>query len=428
MQQLHAYFSTMFNQYEHTVKVTIAFLKLLKVKVTNSSVNETLQNHPDYPSLLCISDSLNKWNIFNGAGKIEPEKINELPTPFMAYTNNREFPLAIVTATNDTTITSYSKNYNKPLTQSRRNFFRNWAGIYLIAEATERSGEKDYKLNKKNAFINSLIPLLLVALLITFSFLLIFNTVKNNLAGFSDGVAGIYIQYLLLIAGVGVTLLLLWYEIDKRNPILQRVCTRIVKGNCLAILTGRQSKVFGWLRWSEVGFFYFTGSLLILLLAGNNITNAVSLLAWLNLLALPYVIFSVYYQWRVAKQWCVLCLVVQALLLLGAVNVLVNHLVTLFDSLPSLFVLQNIGLYLLPGLLWYGIKPFILRLQDAKGTKREYLRVKFNTEIFETLLKKQKAITLPVDGLGIDIGNPAATNTLIKVCNPYCGPCARILK
>ncbi len=27
--------------------------------------------------------------------------------------------------------------------------------------------------------------------------------------------------------------------------------------------------------------------------------------------------------------------------------------------------------------------------------------------------------------MGIDIGNPAATNTLIKVCNPYCGPCAK---
>ena len=52
------------------------------------------------------------------------------------------------------------------------------------------------------------------------------------------------------------------------------------------------------------------------------------------------------------------------------------------------------------------------------------MRVKFNTEIFDTLLKKQKQITLPTEGIGIDLGNPEATNTLIKVCNPYCGPCA----
>ena len=35
----------MFNQFEPYVKATIAFLKLVNVKVNNASVNETLQNH-----------------------------------------------------------------------------------------------------------------------------------------------------------------------------------------------------------------------------------------------------------------------------------------------------------------------------------------------------------------------------------------------
>jgi len=41
------------------------------------------------------------------------------------------------------------------------------------------------------------------------------------------------------------------------------------------------------------------------------------------------------------------------------------------------------------------------------------------------LLPKQKHITKDARGLGITIGNPNATNTIIKVCNPYCGPCAK---
>ena len=40
-------------------------------------------------------------------------------------------------------------------------------------------------------------------------------------------------------------------------------------------------------------------------------------------------------------------------------------------------------------------------------------------------MKKQKKITLSTEGVGIDLGNPTAENTLIKVCNPYCGPCAK---
>jgi protein-disulfide isomerase len=51
--------------------------------------------------------------------------------------------------------------------------------------------------------------------------------------------------------------------------------------------------------------------------------------------------------------------------------------------------------------------------------------MKKDSRIFEALLAKQKRIAASADGLGITLGNPNATNTIIKVCNPYCGPCAK---
>ncbi len=413
----------MFNQYEPNVKATIAFLRLLKVKVNNASVNETLQNHPDWPGLLCISDALHKWNIPNGAGKIDTNKIDELPVPFLAYTYDRESPLTIVTHFSGTAISSFQKNYPKSITENKEDFLKKWKGVYLIAEPNENSGEPNFEANKTKAFYNSLIPAAAFAALVIISLLLLNTTIKAGTLSASFSLIGIYLQYFLLFAGVVITTLLLWYEIDKNNPLLQKVCTGIAKGNCNAILTGKQAKIFSWLSWSEVGFFYFTGSLLALLFSGNAITISIALVAWLNILTLPYTIFSVYYQWRIAKQWCVLCLAVQALLILGGINVVANNF-----FLPPLLSTNNLVslllLYLLPVLIWFTAKPYLLRLQEAKNTKREYLRIKFNAEIFETLLKKQKAIDINADGLGIDIGNPAATNTIIKVCNPYCSPCA----
>jgi protein-disulfide isomerase len=141
-------------------------------------------------------------------------------------------------------------------------------------------------------------------------------------------------------------------------------------------------------------------------------------------MALPYTIFSVYYQWRVAKQWCVLCLAVQALFVLGTINVLLNNFLWPLSNLSFLQIANCLFLFTLPALIWYSIKPFVLKLQENKNTQRQYLRIKFNTEIFEALLKKQKQVIVPTDGIGIDIGNPNATNEIIKVCNPYCGPCA----
>ncbi len=402
------------------MKSYLSFLKLLNVKVNNTTVNDSLQNHPDWPGLLCISDSLNNWNIPNGAGKIDVNKMDELPVPFIANTYNAESPIAVVTKITPTTVQYYQKNYNTLITESRDNFYKKWDGVYLIAEPDEDSIEPNYKINKQKAFFNSLIPFAAILLLTFLSFLLLKYTGGNNVNSPSLN-TGIYLQYFVLLAGTFVTCLLLWYEIDKSNPLLQKVCSGIVKGNCSAILSGKQAKVFKWLSWSEVGFFFFTGSLLLLLFDKNSI----GLIAWLNLLAMPYTIFSVYYQWKVAKQWCVLCLAVQALLLLGGINVIVNNYLLplpLFSLLTAAYLLLLVAL---PVVLWYAVKPYILRLQQAKNTKREYLRIKFNGEIFDTLLKKQKQVTLSADGLGIDIGSPYATNTIIKVCNPYCGPCAK---
>lgn len=69
----------MFSQFEPNVKATIAYLKLLKIKINSNTINDTLQNHPDWPTLLCITDSFNKWNIPNGAGKIELEQSINFP-------------------------------------------------------------------------------------------------------------------------------------------------------------------------------------------------------------------------------------------------------------------------------------------------------------------------------------------------------------
>ena len=105
----------MLSQFESTVKATITFLKLINVKVNNSTVSETLQNHPDWPGMLCISDSLNKWNIPNGAGKIEVDRIDELPRPFLAFTKNKVITVEIVIDINKNGVSLYSNDIKTQL-------------------------------------------------------------------------------------------------------------------------------------------------------------------------------------------------------------------------------------------------------------------------------------------------------------------------
>ncbi len=417
----------MFNEYESNVQATIAFLKLQKVKVTDPTVNEALQNHPDWPSLLSISDALKSWNVPNAAGKAAPGDIDQLPNLFMAFTNNREHPFAIVKKGEINSFYIYQTNYNKPSLVDRESLLKIWDGIYLVAAPNEYSGEPNYEKMKRQQMLRNFMPLAAIITIILLSFVTLNNKIQSNTGSLELAkMTGIYIQSIILLAGIFITTLLLWYDVDKSNPLLQKVCTGISKSNCSAILSSKQARPFSWLSWSEVGFFYFTANELLLLFSGYNLTATVFLSGLLSLLVLPYTVFSIYYQWRVARQWCALCLAVQGLLVLSGITVWAGNFLSPIPNISASSIFIGILLLLLPVLSWYALKAFVLRLQESKTTKRDYLRFKFNAEIFETILRKQKQVTFPAEGLGITLGNPSASNTLIKVCNPYCGPCAQM--
>ncbi len=96
-----------FNLQKHqpSVAAAVHLLHELKIKICGSTVNETLQNHPDYPSLLSISDSLSKWKIDNAAIKTTAEKLPELPLPFIANLKTNGGSFVVVTSLTPTHIT-----------------------------------------------------------------------------------------------------------------------------------------------------------------------------------------------------------------------------------------------------------------------------------------------------------------------------------
>jgi uncharacterized membrane protein len=226
--------------------------------------------------------------------------------------------------------------------------------------------------------------------------------------------------------GLAVTILLLVYETDKSNAFVKSICTAGKQTNCNAVLQSKASKIIG-MSWSEAGFFYFASTFLFLLFPGINFTAKVCLLSIANCLAAPYTLFSVYYQWKVVKQWCPLCLMVQAVLLLEIIWSIINFWLRLpIAFLPIAYCLLPIAYCIsLPIVLWYIIKPLLLKAKDEPLYKAAYKRLLYNPETFNHLLQQQATAPNGYQNIGITIGNPDAVNTIIKVCNPYCGPCAK---
>lgn len=79
--------------------VVTQLLQNLKVKVTFDTVKTTLENHPDYPCILSISDALKQWKVDNYILQVDKEKLHQLPLPFIAHLQNTR---SFITVTNVT--------------------------------------------------------------------------------------------------------------------------------------------------------------------------------------------------------------------------------------------------------------------------------------------------------------------------------------
>jgi protein-disulfide isomerase/uncharacterized membrane protein len=414
----------MFTNYLNPTQSIHGLLSKLNINSTLLGIDKQLQIHPNYPSLLSIMDTLSDYKVDNAAYKISIDEITKIPTPFVSFVKIDGGNFIVVDSVKNNTI-SYTLN-NQNISTSIEEFKSNWNEVVLIASVTEESVEPNYKKNIKiEKWQNLKIPIFL-----GLGILLVIVAAFFQKTIYSETSLLFYVFSFIYFAGVFVTSLLLWYEVDKANPTLQKICTGAKKVNCSAILNSKQSKMFGILSWSEIGFFYFSIGYLFLLLQGNN---ALTLVIFLNIIALPYTIFSIYYQWRVIKQWCILCLWVQVILaaqFLSTVLLYPNGLQNLINieaigDIPSNTYSAFIIISVISPLLWYFMKPLLIDRQKSKRTIQELNRMKYNADVYYGLLYKQKNIGDSANDLGITIGNPKASNTIVKVCNPYCGPCAK---
>jgi uncharacterized membrane protein/protein-disulfide isomerase len=395
--------------------ITLELIKQLDLPVTTQTIIDELEIHPDYPSLLSISDVLGQFGITNCAfNNIAMNQLSDIPLPFIAHTNRNSQGNELLLIKNID-----EKGIHTPDDiLSPDNFNDIFKGVILAVEPLEDAGDHNYAKNKRLQLLNSLrtptatISILLVIIMITTFHSSYFRDITLQNA------------VITLIKGTGLftSILLLIQSIDANNPLIQRLCQNDTNKNCNAILSSNAAIATDGLSWSEVGFFYFSTTFLTFLFNSNN-TAVMQALAILNLISLPYTFYSIYYQARVAKQWCVLCCTVQAVLWLDFFLLLpgLSHQIIRL----SLKDLSNIlSCFLVPFALWIWIKPYLQSAQKITPLTQQLNKFKYNIELFNKLLKEQAKYSIPGDDYTVVLGNLETPETIITiVTNPYCGPC-----
>lgn len=402
------------------------FAKILGTSITKEMLEETIEENPFYPTLLSLSDTFNKFKIKNKAFHLnEVELLEMMPnTPFVAYIHIKDEmtkDFVLVTSFNSKEVTYlYKKNKNIKVVTS--DFFKTYENIVLFAETNENSGDEKFSQNRSSKIKRNIVKVTSFVLIII-TFCIIAHPHFSSI---------LHIPYINQLAiktiGLFATILILIHDIDNTNSFVKSICSRGIKTNCSAILSSKGGKVLG-ISWGEIGFVYFSCTILILvgynLVLPNDIFTALTVSFWLNVFASFFIIYSIYFQWKIAKQWCILCLIVQIALFLELITnlFLLRPIVYSYNIINVNLLLIVIISFSFPFSIWVNLKPILLKSLNYKTFKTAYKRLQHNPDIFNALLMNQPRIHNGWEDLGISIGNSKAKNTIVKICNPYCTPC-----
>ncbi len=382
------------------------WLRSMGIDISSSLLREKLITHPDYPSLLSVTDTLDGLGIDNAALIIDKERLNEAPVPFLAhYAVKGEFIII--------------NNIVKQI-QSNPDFEKNWNGTALLAEKPDnwQHAENLERLVKENKRKQTILFTLFSV--VTLAGLCLINNLSWQLTGL----------LITTFTGLTVAVLIVQHELGISNELTEQLCSAGKHTDCDAVMHSKGSRFSKWLNWADAGIIYFASySLLLVILLYTGNTGDIVLLAVLSCAAVPFTMFSLYYQWQVVKKWCTLCLLTVAVLWLQftlLIPVTLSLLKSEFNNISFNAISFTAFIFSLVVASWLLIiKPTLQRNNELTDTSFSLLRFKYNPAIFEALLKKQRQVNITPFDNDVQLGNPDALLQVVVACSPYCGPCAR---
>lgn len=387
--------------------IFISFLRALHVKHTSVYAEKLYEEHPHKYNLYGLSKMLEEYGIPNAGVRINDKNIHSLEVPFIAHIGN---DFVVVNQVTDKQIHYHwrDKDIKVPIEQ-----FQNlWSGVALIAEPDETSIEPEYEQHRKQYLLNVYQNVLLVSILII---VLLWMYSRQGFHFFSA------VLFLLYAVGTLTCLMLLQKQVYAHGQYADKICSLFKQKDCNNVLESDAAKLFGWISWSEIGLGYFLSNLL--LMAGYP--ALMPYLIIINIFALPYTIWSVWYQYKIVKQWCMLCMVVQSILWLAVLIAFIGELINLPDfNVPDICKVGMIYIFLT--LLINKVSSWMTNLRKKTHIEQELNSLKTTEDVFKALLKEQPYYSVDITDSSILFGNIEASLHISILTNPHCEPCAKM--
>ena len=386
-------------------------LTKFKVKTTRATVKKFLDAHPVKNSIASVVDLFSKLNVQHALVYLNERTLphlSQFPSPFITFVNSNDGEMVMVEDYQEGHVFYYSVEDGR--TKTPLSEFKH-AGVALVVKDTTSAGEQHYLEARLWELGINIFQFTTVALFITVLSLYVLDHIGN-----------VFVAVLLLLKLIGcsITSVIILRDFKIAN-ISNKICGKSNK-NCAELLDSRASYVYDNIKWVDLGIAYFLGGLISLLLLGNTINHGILVVNIMNIVALPFIVYSLFYQIK-TKQYCVLCLL--------TVAVLVGEFIVLriVDTVPFQInwqpLLVALFSYMSAFSLFIWLKPFIKKGFSYDDVKEELNKYKLDEEIFLEILKRQDTIN-DYNEIAIKYLPSETDNELLIVTDPFCKRCEEV--
>lgn len=377
------------------IKLVNQYLSLNFYLNTKEEFEELFLSHPNYPSVFAITDSLDMLSIENIAIKVPKEQLDELPVSFLAIFNE---DLVLVTKNEKTIQIETDKGVKSIL--GIDDFCKGWNGIIIAIEPNQTiatEGPANFK------WIAYGIPIISLILLSIF-----YNnySVSNAILLFTS------------VVGALVSIFIVQEKFGLKNEIVSKFCNINANVSCDSVIKSEKGDINKWMGFTDLPLLFFSVNVVSILL--NPIYSS-KIIGLFSLFSFPVILYSIWLQKFQIKKWCMLCLVVSAILVLqGLVGYFLEQPLvtnTIFNDFSYLFSAVACTS------LWLMIKPVLESKFKAEDEVKELKKFKRSYSVFEFLSKDVPVMEGFTKLQGIQFGNRNSSVVLSIFLSPSCGHC-----
>lgn len=387
------------------------FLQKEQYHLNLAELKLQLLSHPSHPSLHAITGVLDHFGIDNLALEVprNQEILVQLPRFFIAHINDIEDgPAFVVVTKKQEQLELIFENKQKKLVHPE-DFFKIWDGIIVVIDKEEVPTK-----STKTRFPSLSYPMMAgIISLVILSFLF-----------YTQPPFALSIYFLLAILGIVGSVLIIRHDLGLYSETVNKFCTVSQKSSCDVVLDSKGATLFGWLKLSDLSFTYFVGLTLACFLSFITPSHNQAIFLMLSGLSMPIVAYAIYYQWRILKKWCPLCLsiatvlVVQSIIMLfgvgnaSAFNINITAIPLLLFSFFSVFI------------AWMWLKPILEQNKKLKTLEIEHYKFKRNFTFFNSVYQLSPLLDTRIKSTQeVTFGAKNAPLDVVVVTNPTCYFC-----